>query len=226
METPDGGNIALDWHVSELETDRPVLIIAPGLTGSSESSYVRHAMVAAHAAGFQSVVLIYRGLVGLKLTTPRGYSAGWTTDLHQAVQHVHALRPNSPLYACGYSVGSNILLKYLGEQGKNTVIRGALSIGNPFDLPRSSNTLGSNPLYSYFLCKLLKNYYNTHRETFMTLEHFKEHDQEIRGIRHLRDFDRLCTAYMFDFATVEDYYSASSSSKYIESTFESRFLTF
>jgi predicted alpha/beta-fold hydrolase len=175
-------------------------------------------MAAAHEIGFQPVVLIYRGLVGLKLTTPLGYSAGATADIAFAVEHVHRLHPDAPLYALGYSVGSTILVKYLGEQGPRTCIRAALSIGNPFDLLRSSETLGSNPFYSYFLCKLLRTYYTTHRDVFTTQEHFQTHDEAILNVRHLRDFDDLCTAYMFKFTDVEHYYRESSSSKFIDST--------
>lgn len=217
IDTPDGGNFALDWHVTDLGNDAPILFIAPGLTGSSDSSYVRHAMIAAAEIGFQPVVMIYRGLVGLKLTTPLGYSAGATSDIHLAVEHVHRLRPHAPLFAIGYSVGSNILVKYLGERGSNTCIRAALSVGNPFHLPKSSATLCSNPLYSYALCKLLKRYYATHRETFIQLPHFAKHDQEILNVGHLRDFDRLCTAYLFNFESVDHYYAESSSSNFIES---------
>ena len=222
IHTPDGGNVALDWMVTDLENDAPILFIAPGLTGSSESSYVRHAMIAAAEIGFQPVVMIYRGLVGLKLTTPLGYSAGATSDIHLAVEHVHRLRPRSPMYAIGYSVGSNILVKYLGEQGKATCFRAALSVGNPFHLTKSSETLGSNPFYSYALCKLLKRYYATHRETFLQLPHFVENDEAIRNVGHLRDFDRLCTAYLFKFDSVDHYYRESSSSNYIERTYHSR----
>lgn len=218
MHLPDGGNVALDWHTTELPEDAPILFIAPGLTGSSESAYVIQAMVAAREIGFQSVVMIYRGLVGLKLTTPRGYSAGWTSDMDFAVQHIHQLRPHSPLYAIGYSVGANILVKYLGEQGKNTRFRAALSFGNPFNLPMSSEWLGKNRFYSWMLCKLLTRYYATHRQVLVELPHFAQHDSEILNLKHLRDFDRLCTAYLFNFDSVDSYYTESSSSKFIERT--------
>jgi predicted alpha/beta-fold hydrolase len=220
LDTPDGGNIALDWQVTDLEEDSPILFIAPGLTGSSESPYVLHAMASAREIGFQPVVMIYRGLVGLKLTTPLGYSAGATSDIHLAILHVHRLRPHAPIYAAGYSVGSNILLKYLGEQGKSTIVRAALSIGNPFNLSKSSETLGSNPFYSYALCKLLKRYYATHRETFLQLPHFVKHDSDLQNVKHLRDFDSICTAFLFQFDSVDHYYTESSSSKFIESTLE------
>ena len=43
------------------------------------------------------------------------YSASFTEDLRQVVKHVGELLPNSRLYAAGWSLGGNILVRYLGQ---------------------------------------------------------------------------------------------------------------
>lgn len=50
-----------------------------------------------------------------RLQTPQAYCGAYTDDLRQVVEAIHRRYPSSPLFAAGYSLGSNILVKYLGE---------------------------------------------------------------------------------------------------------------
>lgn len=43
------------------------------------------------------------------------YSASFTGDLRQVVDHVLGRFPQSNVYAVGWSLGANILVRYLGE---------------------------------------------------------------------------------------------------------------
>ena len=49
---------------------------------------------------------------------PGGYHGGFTDDVHQMVQILHARYPKKSIYASAFSMGGNVLLKYLGEQGE------------------------------------------------------------------------------------------------------------
>ena len=42
--------------------------------------------------------------------------------------------PQSELLAAGWSLGANILVRYLGEEGAKCPISAAVSMCNPFDL--------------------------------------------------------------------------------------------
>ena len=44
--------------------------------------------------------------------------------------------PHSALMAAGWSLGANILVRYLGEEGSQTPIQCAVSMANPFNLVR------------------------------------------------------------------------------------------
>ena len=55
----------------------------------------------------------------------------------QAVRAIKARLPHAPLMAVGFSLGSNILVKYIGEEGERIPLVGAVSVANPFDLQES-----------------------------------------------------------------------------------------
>jgi predicted alpha/beta-fold hydrolase len=57
------------------------------------------------------------------------------------VNHVATRYPDSTLYAAGWSLGANILVNYLGEQGEDTPLEAAVSMCNPFDLTISNGFL-------------------------------------------------------------------------------------
>lgn len=43
------------------------------------------------------------------------YSASFLGDMHEVVSHVSARYPEANLYAVGWSLGANILVRYLGQ---------------------------------------------------------------------------------------------------------------
>ncbi len=48
--------------------------------------------------------------------TPKGYCGAYTDDVREAVRHINEKRtPGTPFVAIGYSLGANIMVKYLGE---------------------------------------------------------------------------------------------------------------
>jgi abhydrolase domain-containing protein 1/3 len=90
----DGGRSALDWAVEAQGvrervwegSARPVLLLVPGLTGTSAAGYVRRGVAAALQRGWACAVVNHRGLGGVPLSSPHVYSAGFTGDVRLAVQ--------------------------------------------------------------------------------------------------------------------------------------------
>lgn len=46
------------------------------------------------------------------------YHGGWTNDLRCALSFLSHYAPNAPLHGTGFSLGANILARYLGEEGE------------------------------------------------------------------------------------------------------------
>ena len=69
----------------------------------------------AASRGYRPVVMVYRGCGGVELLTDQIYSASFTDDVHLAVETVNRQYPDAKLTAVGFSLGSLLLTKYLGE---------------------------------------------------------------------------------------------------------------
>lgn len=172
VRMPDGGTVALDTErgetSSQLPSDAPVLILLPGLTGGSDDTYVQHAVLHAKAAGIRAVVFNSRGTSESPVTTPQFYSASFTQDLRHVVGHVAVKYPGVPLFAAGWSLGANILTRYLGEEGGATPLTAAIAMCNPFNLPLSDANFkrGFNKIYDWNLARSLRKIYSKHRSLF------------------------------------------------------------
>lgn len=131
----DGGTLGLDWwngadRQGYAPGDAPICLFIHGVNGGSHEGYVKWACVAAAQRGWRAVVLNLRGCNGLDVSSPRGYNALQTHDVHVALTSVARRFPSAPLFAVGYSLGSVLLAKYLAEadsglHGPSPVITGA-----------------------------------------------------------------------------------------------------
>jgi len=201
----------------DLEERRPTVVFFHGLNGGSDAKYVRHAIrVIARKLGVDQVrfvVMNNRGAGGTPLATPQGYCGAYTEDMRQAIAHIHARAPNSPIYAIGYSLGANLLLKYLGEEGEGAVVRGAISCSNPFDFGASSEMLAKRPLYNLVLTLGCVATVSKHAHIFRSVKHLDF--EAVIKTRRLKDFDSLFTCKIFGYDHVDDYYNDASSINYL-----------
>ena len=70
----DGGKIFIDYKGDfSDQSNQPVIFIIPGLTSHAQSDYIRQMVKAANARGYGVVIINYRGLGGIDLTTPQVY---------------------------------------------------------------------------------------------------------------------------------------------------------
>lgn len=182
LHMPDGGVVALDTEIqepargeephmprAELEEDAPVLILLPGLTGGSGDTYVQHAVIHAREAGMRAVVFNSRGTSGSPVTTAQFYSASFTEDMRCVVAHMASKFPKAPIFAAGWSLGANILTRYLGEEGANTPVQAAMAMCNPFNLPLCDKNFkkGFNRIYDWNLANSLRRIYSNHHAVFV-----------------------------------------------------------
>ncbi len=141
-ELADGDFLDLDC-LDAASRDAPLVIVLHGLEGSSRASYVRGLMAGARAAGLASCAMNFRGCSGTLNRLPRFYHSGETSDLAALVDRLVAEQPGRPIGLAGFSLGGNVVAKYLGERGDDVPfeVRAAAVISVPFDLAACARAL-------------------------------------------------------------------------------------
>eukprot|EP00741_Cyanophora_paradoxa_P005159 tig00000863_g5001.t1 len=223
MEAEDGGLFALDYGVASAgappdsiaDPATPVLLLLPGLTGGSGDRYIRFCALHALRSGFRPVVYCPRGSSGLALRTAQFYSASFTGDLRQAVGHLRRRYPAAPLFAAGWSLGSNVLVRYLGEEGEGAPLAGAASLANPWCLETCDANFREGAvqrlLYDPKLASGMRAMFQPHASLF---ESCPRRSYDVRGAlkaRTVREWDEAITVRSFGWRDTAHYYAASSS---------------
>ncbi len=213
-DTPDGDFLELRRIPSE--PGRPRLVILHGLEGSPRSHYAKALLFEARQREWGADLLVFRSCGSTMNRARRFYHSGETGDLDFVVRRLLDEFPEAPLLLAGVSLGGNVLLKWLGENGSalSERVRGAAVISVPYDLARSSRHIhrGFSRLYErVFLASLLRKAAGI-RERFPDLLQ----GVDLQSISTLWEFDDLVTAPIHGFKDARDYYGRSSSIDWID----------
>ncbi|MDX1606250.1 MAG: alpha/beta fold hydrolase, partial [Candidatus Competibacterales bacterium] len=155
LELADGDFLDLDWCGGDTG---PLVMVLHGLEGSSDSGYARGLLAAATRRGWRGVVLQSRGCSGTPNRLAKSYCAGDTGDLEHVVGLLRRREPHAPLAVVGYSLGANVLLKWLGEQSRAVELAAAVAVSVPFLLERAARRLGQglSRFYQWYLLRACK----------------------------------------------------------------------
>jgi len=210
LELPDGDFLDLDWCGPPRG---PVVLAMHGLEGSSASHYLRGLAGTLSAAGTRVAVMHFRGCSGEPNRLARNYHSGETGDLDWVVRHLQAREPGTALAAVGYSLGGNVLLKWLGERGIHTPLHAAAAVSVPYDLAACARRLetGLSRLYQWRLVGLLK---RATRRKFARLD-CPVPLAGLDAVKTFWQFDDLVTAPLHGFRDAADYYARSSSRQFL-----------
>ena len=206
LELPDGDFLDLDWTAES--GAKGLILVLHGLEGSSRSAYIQRLLHQLGRFGLQAVVMHFRGCSGEPNRLARGYHAGDTVDLANVVQHILRRSPQRPLAAIGYSLGANVLLKWLGETSTRNPLACAVAVSVPFELAAAADRLenGFSRLYQQSLLRALRRSISRKYARYdMPIP-----QQVVDAAVSLRDFDDRFTAPLHGFSGADDYYRRSS----------------
>ncbi|UZR92514.1 YheT family hydrolase [Chondrinema litorale] len=200
----------LDLDIAK-EGNEKVAILIHGFEGSTSSVYIRAITKTYLANGWDVVGMNLRGCSGEANWLFRSYHSGESDDLDEVIKYVISHHKYEQIALTGFSLGGNILLKYLGEQGKDITkeVKAAVSISAPCDLSKAENALSK--VYAHWFLKSL---------IPKTKEKLKTFPDNILGstmpkLRSVRDFDDYFTAPVHGFKNVDDYYEKCSAISFV-----------
>ncbi|WP_373397771.1 alpha/beta fold hydrolase [Algoriphagus halophilus] len=210
ITTIDGDFLDLDWYK---QGSSQLIIVNHGLEGNSSRAYILGMCKIFLKNGFDVLAWNYRGCGEELNQQPIFYHSGATYDLNTVIKHVE--NDYDEISLVGFSLGGNLILKYLGEQEFiSDKIRKGVAISVPLHLSSASKKISSveNTLYSKRFLKTLKE---------KVILKSKTHPSEIpvqmlKNIKTLADFDDYLTGPLHGFADAEEYYLINSSLYFLE----------
>lgn len=215
LELPDGDVTAVDWLVEPPRTadSSPLLVVLHGLESSAKSTYARQLLHAAAERGWRAAVLHFRDCGDYRNRLPRRYHAGETSDIRYFLRKLRTDGYEGPLIAAGYSLGGNVLLKYLGESGADTPLLAAAAVSVPLNLHAASKAL-STGLSRFYQAHLLRRMKRAVRRKFNRHTTAFDWDKGMRATT-FADFDDAVTAPLHGFSNKDDYYDRCSSARFL-----------
>jgi len=209
LELADGDFLDLDWS----RASRPrVAILTHGLEGCSTQTYIRGLGAALGAAGWDVLAWNFRGCSGEPNRLLRAYHSGETGDLATVI--ARAAIDYQKIALVGFSLGGNVVLKYLGEASPHPAVTAGVAISAPIDLAACARHLDqrwSNRVYlRRFLVSLVG---KIEAKARMFPERL-----DVRGLRRMRsfqEFDDRYTGPLHGFRDAADYWAQASARQFL-----------
>jgi hypothetical protein len=220
--TDDDDDLVLDHLAGPPGTPRVLLL--HGLEGSAFSLHTQGLAQLVAQAGWRGTVLNFRSCARdparirrrLRNRRPRLYHAGEIDDLGFVVGTLAAREPETPLYAIGFSLGGNVLLKWLGEVGAASAVRAAATISVPYDLAASAQFLGRG-VGRFYGARFMNRLRAKAIDVLIRFPRETAHldGQRIRSLQTLGEFDEQVTAPLHGFANAQAYYQSANTVAYL-----------
>jgi len=181
----------------------PLIVLIHGLTGCEASAYMRFSAQVFLSAGHPVLRLNLRGAGPSRVTSRGLYHAGRTDDIEAVFAALPADDTAGGVVAIGYSMGANILLRYMAEGGAG--IDAGIAVSAPIDLAMAAQRFHhpANLAYrAWLLARVRKEAEGAKLPPAL-------HAAAARA-RSFYAFDDDVIAPLFGFTSSADYYSEAS----------------
>ena len=177
------------------------LAICPGICNSSESVYIRRVVYHAQLEGFRVAVLNHLGVLKtLTLTSPRIFNYGNTSDYHLMIEDLLKRFPTNQLICVGFSMGANLVTKYLGEKySRSQQIIAGISVCQGYDAKETTKYLlgweGLRRVYFYIMTENIRSIIRRWQKQLFPEEVKQRYDINERAIWSAATLCELDDAY-------------------------------
>lgn len=209
IETPDNDFLDLDWLI---KSSKKLAIISHGLEGDTTRPYIKGMAKALFDHGYDILTWNYRGCSGEMNKAIRFYHSGATDDLATVADYA-ATKNYTEIYLVGFSLGGNLTLKYLGEERTHPgKIKKAIVFSVPMDLHTSCVKISQpdNWIYSRRFLRSLKKKVLEKSQAMNGID-----ASGLKKVKTLHEFDDYFTGPIHGFKDALDYYTQSSSLKFV-----------
>lgn len=226
IATPDGDFLDLDWaHVpgtsaaADPAATVPLCVVLHGLEGSASSLYALETYRQLARRGVEAVGMNFRSCSGEINRVARMYHSGETEDLRFVARLLRQRFPERAIFAIGFSLGGNVLVKYLGEEGRGGRVAGAQIVTRaavvsvPYDLTAGA-AYTEHGMVRLYVRRLLYTLKAKLRRKAALLDGQIDLSRALAA-RTFREFDDAATAPLHGFADADDYYRRSSSGPFL-----------
>lgn len=210
----DGDFLDLDWSYASKPTNQ-LIIVLHGLEGNAQRPYMLGTAKHFNDNHIDAVCVNFRGCSGEENSKYRSYHSGETNDLSDVINYIIATKSYTDIYLKGFSLGGNVVLKYLGEGNRIPIqIKAGIAVSVPCFLYGSMLQLHKfkNVLYHDRFKKHLIDKLKVKHQLF---PHNMSKDK-IKSIKTLKDFDDIYTSKVHGFKDALDYYEQSSSLQFLQ----------
>ena len=207
-ELPDGDFVDLDSF--DGVSGAPHVVTLHGLEGSSRAGYITAILRGAAERGWGATAINFRSCSGEPNRLARSYHSGDIGDALSVMKHLRE-RLTGPLYAVGFSLGANVLLRLMEETGDSSPVDAAAAMSAPYDLGACADTLdGPGPFHRLYRARFLRTLKHKAREKLRRFPAVFDR-QAMERASTIRGFDDAVTAPLHGFRDATHYYAEASS---------------
>lgn len=232
VPTSDGEWLALHEdspaNVSDFSgSDRPTVLLIHGLAGSHKSGYIVRIGQGLLNAGWRVLRLDMRGCGAGESWAYKPPHAGLTSDVQDALSYIADHFAPTRMAMVGFSLGGNLVLKFLGELGRGEHplnverlgLQYAIAVSPPIDLSLAADLMeqGTGRFYTAYFMKMLQQQLRGKLELWQQWREQADMVGARRVLRTIREFDDAYTAPLAGFASAAEYYQKSSGKQFLDS---------
>ncbi|MEO9591496.1 YheT family hydrolase [Rhodopirellula bahusiensis] len=208
--TPPDEMSGFYFPATDNKADKPLVTIFHGMGGHALSRYMRSAGERLNANGYDVLLWNHRGAGRSASKCARFHHPGLTADVCHLTEYLKEERPEwtrNGLACIAFSLGANLLLKYLAESGSNSNFDAAVSVSAPLDMKITSQNLqtGSNRVFDQYLL---------HKQCDELLRSSAELTDDERAtlssVSSVWELDDQFTGPRFGYEGAKDYYAENS----------------
>jgi predicted alpha/beta-fold hydrolase len=192
---------------------RPLAVLVHGLSGCEDSHYMLNSASHLLTLGFPVLRLNLRGAGPSRLYCRFQYHAGRSEDFADALAALPAELKAAGAVAIGYSLGANMLLKFLGERGSEAPLKAAVAVSAPVDLAATARHMmrRRNMIYQGYLLRAMR------AESLASPAELSAAERAaIHAARSIWAFDHGFSAPRNGFRGAEDYYERNAARRYMD----------